>query len=70
MAMVIALFRAAYFIIIGALLTIVMSLVMGGPAQAFARVGNHLYQDAIEWQEHSMLAGIVVLAYGLYKVSK
>lgn len=62
--------RALYYVITGVLLIVVMSLVMGGPAQAFARVGNHLYQDAIEWQEHAMLAGVIVLAYGLYKLSR
>ena len=60
--------RGAYYVIIGVLLIVVMSLVMDGPAQAFSRVGNHLYHDAIEWQEHFLLAGIVVLAYGLCKV--
>ena len=62
--------RAKYYVIVGVLLIVVLSLAMGGPPQAFSRVGNHLYQDAIQWQEHSMLAGIVLLAYGLYKVSK
>jgi hypothetical protein len=43
---------------------------MGGPIQTLQRVGEHLYEDAIQWPEHLFLAGIIVVAYGVWKVSR
>ncbi|HEY4673888.1 MAG TPA: hypothetical protein VIH03_06960 [Nitrososphaerales archaeon] len=57
-------------IAVGAVLIIAATASMGGPIQTLQRVGEHLYEDAIQWPEHLFLAGIIVAAYGVWKVSR
>ncbi|MBM3897494.1 MAG: hypothetical protein FJ358_03080 [Thaumarchaeota archaeon] len=56
------------YIAVGAVLAIAAIPFMGGPIQTLQKVAEHLYQDAIQWPEHLFLAGIIVAAYGVWKV--
>jgi len=57
-------------IAIGVVVIIAATAFMGGPVQTLQRVGEHLYEDAIQWPEHLFLAGIIVAAYGIWRVSR